>query len=819
VSYWQNVASAVPQKRNNRFISLHEEVRMEVGGALLHKGDIVGKQYHILDNTDSTEPPNEFARPVGRGASASVYKCSQDIGGTQVMRALKLMSPTKDLQEKRAKAGLSYGTTAFGSEIKNLASLNHQNIVRIIDAGKHDDRLFFVMDLVAGVSLQQLIDNAAANECKVWIERINKDPFILVRMIRQVTWALAYLHDREFYHMDVAPKNIFLSEVGAKPYVVLGDLGVGQFLRVDDPDSEQLVPVAGTREFAPPCVHEKLNGGQLPLGVLRKMAPYWDLFSVAKTFLKLADKLGLRKHSQLEPIFMLSERIIESDKQLSVAMFADELGRLMPDKITVFIPELSSGMHQPVPIPLCDVTLSKRVTKITSHEMFSRLRLIPQLLLVRTMFPGGVHTRFEHALGSYELARRVLLQLINQPIFLVDFQEKQLEEVLLATLLAHLEVYPLHHVVREAFPDAVVSVGAGGGLCPTSGAACPTSGAMSVGSGDALYPTFNWFLDYTGDGDNTFPSLRSVINTEFPKADLEVVASVLSKQTASEEKCVKTMRYIVGSSVDVRVMDYLRRDAHHTGANTGTNVDIEQIIKCLTVSAIGNIGISRAGVHAVENLLCARYWMYARVYWGPVNRSLFSMLTYVVTTLVKANKTTVPDLIKASLFLDEFAMLAELERLWGTLAKNPIHASLLPLLRKSRPVPYSSLTEFAEHDDGTPPQLINRYRGFSTDELRSRQDKLRLLLMKKYGITASEGDILIDIPRETVGKLGEDINLILSDHNEKSLQSSSKIVEALPEAFKTSAIKLRVFWSPHVKKQLSSIPEDMRRVISNELAS
>ena len=39
---------------------------------------------------------------------------------------------------------------------------------------------------------------------------------------------------------------------------------------------------------------------------------------------------------------------------------------------------------------------------------FQRLRYVRQLGLAHLVYPGATHTRFEHALGAYHLARRAL---------------------------------------------------------------------------------------------------------------------------------------------------------------------------------------------------------------------------------------------------------------------------------------------------------------------------------------------------------------------------------------------------------------------------
>src|SRR5436190_13914226 len=49
---------------------------------------------------------------------------------------------------------------------------------------------------------------------------------------------------------------------------------------------------------------------------------------------------------------------------------------------------------------------SKNERKIIDHPLFRRLRFVRQLALTEYIYPGAVHTRFEHALGVMDVASR-----------------------------------------------------------------------------------------------------------------------------------------------------------------------------------------------------------------------------------------------------------------------------------------------------------------------------------------------------------------------------------------------------------------------------
>jgi len=65
-------------------------------------------------------------------------------------------------------------------------------------------------------------------------------------------------------------------------------------------------------------------------------------------------------------------------------------------------------------------------------------------------------------------------------------------------------------------------------------------------------------------------------------------------------------------------MDYLLRDALHTGARSGS-FDLDRIVSTIvaippTEGRVPRLGISEGGVHAAESLVLARYFMFTQVY-------------------------------------------------------------------------------------------------------------------------------------------------------------------------------------------------------------
>ena len=59
--------------------------------------------------------------------------------------------------------------------------------------------------------------------------------------------------------------------------------------------------------------------------------------------------------------------------------------------------------------PLWDnIRVDELTLRLIDTEIFQRLRYVRQLGLAYLVYPGATHSRFEHALGAYHLARNTL---------------------------------------------------------------------------------------------------------------------------------------------------------------------------------------------------------------------------------------------------------------------------------------------------------------------------------------------------------------------------------------------------------------------------
>ncbi|XP_075498775.1 uncharacterized protein LOC142537095 [Primulina tabacum] len=89
--------------------------------------------------------------------------------------------------------------------------------------------------------------------------------------------------------------------------------------------------------------------------------------------------------------------------------------------------------------------------KFIDTEQFQRLRDLKQLGMAHMVYPGAVHSRFEHSLGVYSLAGDAIHKLKNQQGLELGIDHFDVQTVKLAGLLHDLGHGPLSHLFEREF--------------------------------------------------------------------------------------------------------------------------------------------------------------------------------------------------------------------------------------------------------------------------------------------------------------------------------------------------------------------------------
>lgn len=552
----------------------------------------------------SAAGPSADFEPLGAGMTSVVVLGEQTlIEGVSVRRAVKLQHIDPKIRNSLRDAGESTsGAGEFEQEIENLAAVSHENLVSIVDAGEENldgqTVRYLVMELFQGMTLKTLL----AGHPSALRDRTDLITSLVYQLIRPVE----YLHSRNLYHRDIAPKNIFLriSETGESVNVKLGDLGVG-LLHTGLEDADENVWIAGTKDYMPPALLERLGGKYdfLPRRELGEWLSKWDLYSLGKT---IADILATQAvSSHLEPLRILSERLCAGLYD-SAAQVMGVVERLRPEHlITVGVPELpSSGAVQRdrIVLPGGDLHLTRRLREVIDHPTFQRLRKIPQMQFASSAWPGATHMRYEHSLGCLRNMQSALVSITRDPISILEMNPEDYELALLASLLSSYHAIPLYHVICE----------------------CRQHGA------DVGFLTTQGIASRQMDHQARTESMRHRIERLFPAVDPDILVKVLGGEEPSERYSFRLTHQLLDSSLDVRVVDYLFRDSLHTGVPFSFNLRASQLYPYLSFRESRKIVLDVELVPVVEQLLAAKFWMYEHVYWSPFNRAVVAMFTRLI---------------------------------------------------------------------------------------------------------------------------------------------------------------------------------------------
>ena len=144
-------------------------------------------------------------RELGAGGMATVYLAQDLRHGRQV--AVKVLRP---------ELAATLGPQRFLQEIQIAARLTHPHILPLHDSGESGGFLFYVMPYVEGESLRDKL----GREGELPVAES-------VRILKEVTDALAYAHGRGVVHRDIKPENVMLSG----RHALVTDFGVAKALR------------------------------------------------------------------------------------------------------------------------------------------------------------------------------------------------------------------------------------------------------------------------------------------------------------------------------------------------------------------------------------------------------------------------------------------------------------------------------------------------------------------------------------------------------------------------------------------------------------
>jgi hypothetical protein len=243
------------------------------------------------------------------------------------------------------------------------------------------------------------------------------------------------------------------------------------------------------------------------------------------------------------------------------------------------------------------VTLNDWEWQIISQPAYQRLRRIRQLAWTDYVFPGAMHTRFEHSLGVTHMATMLYdgvversREILQSELGYNDEGLKRHKALVRLTALFHdIGHGPFSHAAEELFP-------------------------FKNGNDGDRYQHEEYSAEivrrYFDDAISNHPLNR---NYGFSAED---IANLLEGKP--EAGTALFWRDLIAGQLDADRMDYLLRDSLHCGVSYG-RYDWQRLAYTViavppTEEAGPRIGVMEGGWHAAEGLIVARYFMFTQVY-------------------------------------------------------------------------------------------------------------------------------------------------------------------------------------------------------------
>lgn len=191
--------------------------------------------------------PYRVLDSLGQGGMGQVFKAEHTIMGRIV--AIKVLPRHKSTDE---------AVNSFLREIRAQAQLDHENLVRALDAGHDGNVHYLVTEYVPGTDLRRLVRQGGV-----------LDVAMAASIVTQAARGLEHAHHKGLIHRDVKPGNLLVTPEGR---VKVSDLGlVGYF--GEGVEADQRAAIVGTADYLAP---EQISTPQ-------RVSPVSDIYALGCT--------------------------------------------------------------------------------------------------------------------------------------------------------------------------------------------------------------------------------------------------------------------------------------------------------------------------------------------------------------------------------------------------------------------------------------------------------------------------------------------------------------------------------------------------------
>ncbi len=369
--------------------------------------------------------------------------------------------------------------------------------------------------------------------------------------------------------------------------------------------------------------------------------------------------------------------------------------------------------------------LTGLILDLVKTPEFQRLRHIRQLGLAYLVYPGANHSRFEHSLGAWNVARRLAGE--------VGLQEDESMLLQVGALLHDIGHGPFSHTFESIYKHYVRE-----------------HDHMRLGQ-DIILGRINITESENG---GRIPEIIESYDYDFtPKEVAELILGHSRKRYLGQ---------MLHGDVDVDQIDYLIRDAHYTGVAHGI-IDLERLLKVLRIHN-DELVVDEKGIEAVEGMMVARSLMYSRVYFHHTVKIAEGMLTRALEFAMEEGYLW--DFWK----MTDCRVLVELEDLEGLPAE---------MVRRVKYRELYKAAVLANADELTPEEkkeLLSAYRN-----VKKRQEMERSLA---DAVGAREGEVILefsiaDLMLSEPRLKATEINVLLGNGEVQPLTKVTPLANAL----------------------------------------
>ncbi len=350
-------------------------------------------------------------REIGQGGMAVVYLGERDDRNYRKQVAIKMVKPGIDTEQVLQR---------FRNERQTLATLDHPNIVKLLDGGSSDEGSpYLVMEYVEGPPIDQYCD----------LHRLSIDDRL--RLFRDVCSAVQYAHEKLVIHRDLKPSNILIAQRGVPRLL---DFGIAKLL---NPECFQTALITRTDwrpmtpEYASP---EQIRGRAVTIAT--------DVYSLGVLLFQLLS--GHRPYSGAGRSLLEMERLVcetEPEKPSLVIHRTEEEGSDTGDAQTAITPAGVSSRRG-----LQSFELQRRlrgdldtiVLKALRKEPERRYRSVEEFSLDIERHLTGMPVRARKSTLGYRSGR-----------FLRRHRESLAAALVVLGLVAALATWQMHRVSRQ----------------------------------------------------------------------------------------------------------------------------------------------------------------------------------------------------------------------------------------------------------------------------------------------------------------------------------------------------------------------------------